>query len=319
MSQIKETFVGIDVSKQSLDIALRGGQEESFSVKAETKELQKLTKKLKEAAPSLIVLEATGGLENELVCALALAQLPVVVVNPRQVRDFAKATGRLAKTDSIDAKVLAHFADAIRPEVRPLPDAQVTALEALVNRRRQLIEMRVAESNRLGSSSDKKVQSNIKAHIQWLENQLDHLDKDLSQTIKDSPVWREKDELLQSVPGIGPVASFTLLTSMPELGSVSNKKIAALAGLAPFNRDSGTLRGKRQIWGGRANVRTALYMPTLNATRHNPVIMAFYKRLRLAGKAAKVAITACMRKLLTILNSMFKNNSPWNENLASPS
>lgn len=319
MSAIKEVFVGIDVSKHQWDIAFRGGKSEQWSVKAEVSELAKLTQTLKEAAPTLVVLEATGGLEQQLVSALALAHLPVVVINPRQVRDFAKAIGRLAKTDSIDAQVLAHFGQALRPEPRALPDAETQALEALVSRRRQLIEIRVSEASRLNSCSDSKVCKSLKSHIEWLEKQIHDIDDDLTRMIQSSPLWRERDNLYRSVPGVGETVSRTLLTCLPELGSLTGKQIAALAGVAPFNCDSGTMRGKRHIWGGRAAVRSVLYMSALNASRFNPTISNFYKRLLQKGKAAKVALTACMRKLLTILNAMAKNGTRWQENLASAS
>jgi transposase len=259
-------------------------------------------------------LEATGGLELPLTSALALAGLPVVVVNPRQVRDFAKATGQLAKTDVLDAQVLARFAEVIRPEPRPLPDEQTQVLAALVTRRRQLIEMLTAEKNRLASARP-AIRKNLRAHIAWLERALQHADTDLADAIRQSPVWREKDELLRSVPGIGPVLTTTLLANLPELGTLTHKQIAALVGVAPLNRDSGTLRGRRTVWGGRAQVRTALYMGAIVAARFNPVIRGFYQRLRTAGKAKKVALVACMRKLLTIVNAMLKHRTPWNPTL----
>jgi transposase len=227
------------------------------------------------------------------------------VVNPRQVRDFAKATGRLAKTDRIDAQVLAHFAQAVGPQPRPLPDAQTQELAAFLARRQQLIQLLTAEKNRLWSSRP-PLRQRVQAHIRWREQELRELDQQLGQRIEGSPLWRAKDDLLQSVPGIGPVVSFTLLAQLPELGSLNRQQIAALVGVAPLNRDSGTLRGQRKVWGGRAAVRTALYMATLVATRHNPTIRAFYQRLRGAGKAKKVALTACARKLLSIINAMLK-------------
>lgn len=242
----------------------------------------------------------------------------MVVVNARQVRDFAKATGQLAKTDAIDAAVLAHFAEAVRPALRPLPDAATQALSALMMRRRQLIEMRTAEQNRLGSAPA-SVRSRIRAHLTWLTRELAHLDDDLTQTIRESPVWCEKDDLLQSTPAVGPVLARTLLAALPELGTLNRKQIAALVGVAPLNRDSGTLRGRRIVWGGRAHVRAALYMSALVATRYNPVIRAFYQRLCAAGKAKKVALTACMHKLLTILNTMLKHGTRWQQNFAHTS
>lgn len=263
-----------------------------------------------------MVLEATGGLEIPLTGILAAASVPVVVVNPRQVRDFAKATGQLAKTDAIDAQVLARFAEAIRPEPRPLPDEQTQALAALVTRRHQLLDMLIAEKHRLASARP-AIRKNLRAHITWLERAGHQTDTDLAEAIRQSPVWREKDELLRSVPGIGPVLTTTLLATLPELGTLTHKQIAALVGVAPLNRDSGTLRGRRTIWGGRAQVRAVLYMAALVATRFNPVIRAFYRRLCAAGKVKKVALVACMRKLLTIVNAMLKHRSPWREAIDS--
>jgi len=258
----------------------------------------------------LAVLEATGGLEVAVVAALAAASVPVVVANPRQVRDFARATGQLAKTDRLDAQILAQFAATVRPIPRPLPEAGTQELAALLTRRRQLIDMLTAEKNRL-SSALKSVRKGIQAHITWLERRLAETDHDLSTTIQASPVWREQDDLLQSTPGVGRVLSTTLLASLPELGTLNRKQIAALVGVAPFARESGAWRGKRMIRGGRAPVRVALYMSALVATRYNPVIKAFYRRMRDSGKPAKVALTACMRKLLTILNAILKHHTPW--------
>jgi transposase len=243
---------------------------------------------------------------------LASAELPVVVVNPRQVRDFAKATGQLAKTDRIDALVLARFGEAVRPALRPLPDEITLELRGLIARRRQVTEMIVAESNRLSAAS-KSVRKRIDAHLRWLESELDRADKDLDQSIRQSPIWKENEELLRSVPGVGPIISRTLLAGLPELGQLNRKQIAALVGIAPLNRDSGTMRGRRVIWGGRASVRAVLYMAALVACRHNAVIRAFYQRLRNAGKAPKVALVASMRKLLTILNAMIKHKTRWSE------
>ena len=309
--EVSSIFIGIDVSKARLDLARRpSGERESFS--NDEAAIKVLVKRLGEMHPSLIVLEATGGIERELTGALASAQLPVVVVNPRQVRDFAKATGQLAKTDTIDAMVLARFAEAVRPAVRPLPDKVSLELRALIARRRQIIEMMVAERNRLSGAS-KPVKKRIDAHILWLESELARVDKDLDQSIHQSPIWQEKEDLLKSVPGIGPVTSRSLIADLPELGQLNRKQIAALVGIAPLNRDSGTLRGRRGIWGGRAGVRAVLYMASLVASRRNAVIKAFYTRLRNAGKAPKVALVACMRKLLTILNSMIKHKAYWSE------
>ncbi len=310
-------FVGIDVSKDRLDVALRPTGER-WAVANDEPGIARLVVRLQAVRPALVVLEATGGLELPVTGALAAAGLPVVVVNPRQVRDFAKATGQLAKTDALDADILAQFAEAVRPALRPLPDAATQALSALLARRRQLLEMRTAEKNRLGTAP-RPVRAEIQAHIAWLTRRLARLDDALARTIRESPVWRERDDLLQSTPGVGPGLARTLLASLPELGTLNRKQIAALVGVAPLNRDSGTLRGKRTVWGGRAHVRAALYMSTLAATRYNPVIRAFYQRLCAAGKAKKVALTASMHKLLMILNAMLKTRTPWQENFARTS
>ena len=310
-------FVGIDVSKARLDVAVcPSGQSES--VTNDEAGIKTLVKRLGEIQPALIVLEATGGVERQLTRALVNAELPVVVINPRQVRDFAKATGQLAKTDSIDALVLARFAEAVRPALRPLPDEVSLELRALIARRRQLTEMIVAERNRLGGAS-KTVRKRIDAHVRWLEAELQRADGDLDQSIRQSPIWQEKEDLLRSIPGIGPVISRTLLAELPELGGLNRKQIASLVGIAPLNRDSGTLRGRRAIWGGRATVRAALYMAALVASRRNSVISVFYKRLRTAGKAPEVALVACMRKLLTIINSMITHKTRWSENILQTS
>jgi transposase len=304
-------FVGIDVSKAQLDIALR--PEGRFVVPNDETGRAHVVERLRALAVALIVLEATGGLELPLIGALVAAGLPVVVVNPRQVRDFAKATGKLAKTDPLDAQILAHFADVIRPVPRPLPDEQTQALAALLARRRQLIEMLTAEKNRLGSTPH-LVQKRLHAHITWLEREVTQAERTLAHAIHESPLWREKDDLLRTVPGVGPGLARTLIVDLPELGTLSRKEIAALVGVAPLNRDSGTLRGKRTVWGGRAHVRAALYMAALVGARCNPVIRSFYQRLCNAGKAKKVALTACMRKLLTILNAMMKHRTRWSMN-----
>ena len=272
--------------------------------------IQQLVAQLQALAPALVVLEASGGLELPLVAALATAAVPVVIVNPRQVRDFARATGQLAKTDALDAALLAHFAAAVRPPVRPLRDAETQALTALATRRHQVQTMLVAERNRLGTATN-AVRSHIEAHIAWLEQQLAALEQQLRQTLRQSPVWRAKDDLLRTVPGVGTQLSLTLLAYLPELGTLHRRQIAALVGVASFNRDSGTLRGKRTVWGGRARVRATLYMGALVASRYNPVIRAFYQRLLAAGKPKKLALTACMRKLLVILNAMLKHGAPW--------
>jgi len=302
-------FVGIDVAKAQLDIAVRPSGER-WAVSNDTSGIVTLVDRLQTLPPTLIVLEATGGLERAATAALATAGLPVVVVNPRQARDFARATGQLAKTDALDARALAHFADVIRPTPRPLPDAQTQALRALLGRRQQLIGMRTAEQNRLAGTSE-HLAKDIEAHIAWLNDRLATLDDALETLLRASPLWRANDDLLQSAPGIGPVCARTLLLELPELGTLTRQQIAALVGVAPLNCDSGTLRGRRMIWGGRAHVRTVLYMGTLVATRYNPRIKAFYERLLAAGKLKKVALTACMRKFLTILNAMLKHRTPW--------
>jgi transposase len=304
-----QIFVGIDVAKAQLDIALRPTGER-WAVPNEDASIATLVTQLQAVCPVLIVLEATGGFQRAVVAALAAAALPVVVVNPRQARDFAKATGQLAKTDVLDARALAHFAEAVRPTPRPLPDAQTDDLRALLARRRQLVAMRTAETNRLGSAPP-RVQVDLQAHIAWLDQRLAALDDDLDSTLRASSVWRERETLYRSVPGIGPVCARTLVLDLPELGTLSRQRIAALVGVAPLNRDSGTLRGHRTIWGGRTHVRAPLYMGTLVAVRHNPVLKAFYERLCRAGKVKKVALIACMRKLLTILNAMAKHQKPW--------
>jgi transposase len=306
-------FIGIDVSQARLDIAVRPGT--VFSITHEESAITTVVDQLRTLSPTLIVLEATGGMEIPLTSALATAGLPVVVVNPRQVRDFAKASGHLAKTDALDAQVLAQFAEVMRPQPRPLPDAETRALAALVTRRRQLVEMLTSEKNRLLSAAS-PIRKRVRAHIVWLERELAHTNMELSEAIRQSPVWREKDDLLQSVPGVGPVVTSTLLASLPELGTLTHKQIAALVGVAPLNRDSGRLRGRRTVWGGRAQVRAVLYMGAIVAARFNPVIRVFYQRLQGAGKAKKVALTACMRKLLTILNAMLKHRTPWREGAA---
>lgn len=308
-----QNFVGIDISKDRLDIATRPTGA-TFGVDHDATGVATLLERLQALGPTLIVLEATGGLEVFLTAELAAAGLPVVVVNPRQVRDFAKATGRLAKTDRIDAQVLAHFAEAVRPLPRPLPDASTQALSALIARRRQVVQMLVAEKNRL-SMAQKPIRVDIQKHILWLEKRLKALDGDLTRMIQQSPLWREAEDLLQSAPGVGPVISRTLLADLPELGTLNSKQIAALVGVAPLNHDSGKWRGKRIVWGGRASVRCALYMSALTAVRYNPVIKVFYQRLQKAGKPKKVALTACMRKLLIILNAMLKHRTPWQTNL----
>lgn len=301
-------FVGMDISQDTVDVAVQPGT--AFQITNDEQGIREAVERVQALQPTLIVLEATGGLEVPLAGALAAAALPVVVINPRQVRDFARATGQLAKTDRLDAQILARFAEAIRPPVRPVPDEQTQALAALVARRRQLIDMLIAEKNRLRLTA-RALQNRIQVHIAWLEKELNHIHTDLTTTMQQSPVWREKEEVLRSVPGVGPVLTTTLFANLPELGTLTRKQVAALAGVAPFPRDSGTLKGRRAIWGGRAHVRAVLYMAALVATRRNPVIRAFYQRLCQAGKAKKLALTACMRKLLTILNAMVKRGTPW--------
>lgn len=305
----KEVFVGIDVSKDKLDVAVRpSGEILSFSNDEDGISL--MVDFIKPLSPLLIVLEATGGLETASVGILAAKGLPVVVINPRQVRDFAKATGKLAKTDAIDAHVIARFGEAVRPEIRPLKDQETQKLDALITRRRQIVEMITAEKNRLGSATP-WTRKDIQNHIAWLEKCLMKADKDLNNLLRKSPVWREKNDILRSTPGVGPVLSMTLLSNLPELGTLNRKQIAALVGVAPLNRDSGLFRGKRKIWGGRASIRSVLYMSVTCAIRFNPLIKKFYQHLRNAGKVHKVAMTACMRKLLIILNTMIKNRTCW--------
>ncbi len=303
-------FVGIDVSKDRLDVAVRPTGE-AWQVPHDPQGMNSLTERLRDLAPHLVVLEATGGMELALSGELAAAGLPVAVVNPRHVRDFARAGGQLAKTDSLDAQVLAHFAEAMRPAPRGLPDASAQEMRALVARRRQLVEMTTAEKNRMRIATP-RVRPKVQEHIRWLEDSLKELDKDLADLIRSSPMWSTTEKLLRSAPGVGPILSMTLLSGLPELGVLNRGEIAALVGVAPFNRDSGTLRGKRKVWGGRGQVRAVLYMATLVATRFNPVLRDFYQRLCAAGKPKKVAITACMRKLLTILNVMVKHHRHWN-------
>ena len=304
-------FVGIDVSKKTLDVAVRPAGT-SFQLTNDEAGWSALTARLQPLGVTLVVMEATGGYERSVVAALAVARLPVVVVNPRQVRDFAKATGKLAKTDSIDAAVLAHFGDAMRPEPRPLLDDSLMALDEMLTRRRQIVEMITAETNRMHMVRDPVLRKSVFKHVQWLKRELVETDNDLDSSLKQMPLWREREQLLRSVPGVGPVTARTLLAELPELGTLDPRKIAALVGVAPLNRDSGaSVRGKRRIWGGRATVRAALYMAALVAARHNPVIRATYARLLSVGKPKKLALVACMRKLLITLNAMVRNSTPW--------
>jgi transposase len=284
---------------------------EAFAVSRVAEGLERLCERLAGLAPALVVIEATGGFEVTVAAALAAAGLPLAVVNPRQIRDFARATGRLAKTDALDAAAIAHFAAAVKPPVRPLPDAAARALGELVTRRRQLIEMMVAERCRAKQLSQRRLIKGVERHLAMLQKELSALEQDLDDAVRGSPAWRANEELLTSVPGIGDTTARTLIADLPELGTLDRKQIAALVGVAPFNRDSGKHRGKRTIWGGRADVRAALYMAALAAVRFNPTIAAFANRLHIAGKPPKVVLVACMRKLLTILNAMLRDRRPW--------
>jgi transposase len=303
-------FIGIDVSKQQLDVHVRP-DERRYQFAYDQAGLNNLIEELHRLKPELIVLEATGGYEHQLVAELVNNQLPVAVVNPRWVRNFARASGQLAKTDAIDGAVLSEFAEKMRPQPRPIADDELNELRALIVRRRQLVDMIVAEKNRQ-EKAPKRIARHIQTHIDWLQKRLAEVDDDLRRHIESSPIWKAKDDLLQSTPGIGPACSMTLLASLPELGSLSRHQIAALVGVAPFNKDSGKSRGRRTTQGGRANVRCVLFMSTLAAIRFNPVIARFYRRLLAAGKTKMVAMVACMRKLLTILNAMLKSGTPWN-------
>ncbi len=307
----KNLVVGIDVAKDKLDIAIRP-LNTCDTIPYSEEGLAKMVSELGKLSPKMIVVEATGGLERDCVTALHIATLPVVVVNPRQVRDFAKATGRLAKTDQIDADIIAHFGEAVKPEIRALKTEQQSNLADMLTRRRQLIDMRKAEQQRL-SSARNTVKKNIQEHINWLNKRIKDIDRDLDDFIEKTAKFKKQKEIVTSVPGVGAVMAATLGAFLPELGTLDRKQIAALAGVAPFNRDSGRFTGKRIVWGGRANLRSVLYMSTLTAIRCNPVIRSFYNRLVGAGKAKKIAITACMRKLLTILNAMVKNETYWQE------
>ncbi|HJR03416.1 MAG TPA: IS110 family transposase [Methylomirabilota bacterium] len=303
-------FVGIDVSKDALDVHVRPTGE-AFRVPHNEGGVAGLVARVARLGASLVALEATGGYEVPVAAARASAGLPVAVINPRQIRAFARATGQLAKTDVLDARVIAAFAEAVRPAVRPLPDEQARTLGELVTRRRQLVDMYGAEMNRCRLVREPQVQQQLAAHLQWLDQALADLERELRQTIRATPIWRETENLLRSVPGIGPVTAFTLLADLPELGRLPRRQLAALVGVAPVNRDSGTLRGRRTVSGGRAAVRRVLYMATVSAIRRNPIIGAFYRRLRANGHPAKVALTAAMRKLLTILNAILRDHRPW--------
>lgn len=305
-------YAGIDVAQGWLDIAIHGlGQ--PWRVTADEEGIEGLMGALREQGVHLVVLEATGGYEAPITAALGLAGIPVAVVNPRQVRDFARSLGQLAKTDRLDAQVLAHFGAATQPEPRPLPDAQTQELQALVARRRQVLQMHAAELQRRQRALP-VVGQGIDRVLAVLEQELRDLDGDLHDRLRQSPLWREQEDLLRGVPGVGPALTVNLLAGLPELGTLTSKQVAALVGVAPLNRDSGRWRGKRVVWGGRANVRAALYMPTVVAVRWNPVLRDFYQRLLEAGKPKKVALVACMRKLLVILNAMLKHRTPWQTN-----
>jgi transposase len=303
-------FVGLDVAKEHLDIHVRPTGE-TFSVPPDEAGLTVLVDRVRTLAPTLIALEATGGYEATVAATLASTGLPVAVVNPRQIRDFARATGLLAKTDTLDARVIAHFAEAVRPAVRPLPTDQAQRLSELVARRRQLVEMLGAETNRRHLIRDRGLQRRLDAHIAWLVRAVRDLETDLHDTIRSSPAWRETENLLTSVPGVGPITALTLIAELPELGRLDRRRIAALVGLAPFNRDSGTLRGRRMIRGGRGSVRRVLFMATLTAIRRNPRLAVFYQRRRTTGHPGKVVLTAAMRKLLTMLNAILRDPRPW--------
>jgi len=314
MAEVVEIFVGIDVSKAWLDIAVHESSVE-FRVDNNSIGISDLIQRVKKLKPTLIVIEPTGGFEITVVAEMLGAELPVVVMNARRIRNFARATGQLAKTDKLDARVLAHFAAAIRPPLRALPNEEEVQLTALLTRRRQVVEMLTVEKNRLVTVRS-KMRADIEAHVEWLKRSLNELDQEIEDFVKDSPVWKEKDALLQSVPGVGPVTSATLLGMLPELGKLNRQEIAALVGLAPINKDSGKKQGKRRVFGGRAAVRNVLYMCAMAAKKFNPVLAKFYEKLLKAGKEKKVALTACMRKLLVILNSMMRTNEPWRKQTA---
>lgn len=309
MKKAAEVFVGMDVSKVWLDVAVHE-QKETDRVSNDDVGITGLVRRLKKLKPTLIVLEPTGGFEMLVVAELSQAGLPVAMVNAKRVRDFAKATGQIAKTDKLDARVLAHFAAAIRPKVRSLRSEEEEQLSALLTRRRQILDMLTVEKNRRVTVRA-KMRSDLEAHIHWLSNNLKDLDEEIEDFVKGSPLWKEKDALLQSVPGVGPVTSATMLGMLPELGLLNRQEIAALVGVAPVNKDSGRKQGKRRIYGGRGDVRSVLYMAALSAKKHNPFIRTFYERLIQHGKEKKVALTACMRKLLVILNAMLRTHLPW--------
>lgn len=310
----QQVWIGIDVAKACLDVA-SSGEARPWRVTNDEAGIAALVADLTARKPRLVVLEATGGHERAVTAALAAAEIPVAVVNPRQVRDFAKATGQLAKSDALDARLLALFAERVQPPVRPLPDVVAQEIAALLARRRQLLEMRTAEMNRR-PSLNRRLRPGLDAHVTWLSQQIAEVDRELDQTLRESPLWREKEDLLRSIPGIGAVVARTLLGDLPELGTLTRWEVAALAGVAPLNADSGTRQGQRRTWGGRATVRTALYMAAVVAARCNPAITPLYDRLRDQGKPVKVALVACMRKLLTIANAMLRDGVPWSPTMA---
>jgi transposase len=308
-------YIGIDISKDHLDLH-QLPQDRAARFEANPEGISKLITYLKRRKPTLIVIEATGGYESQLAAELVTAKQNVAVVNPFQVRSYAKALGIIAKTDSIDAKVLARFAQDVKPQPRPLPNEQELELKALIMRRRQLVEMLVAEKNRFHRASSTQVKQSLQRMVNTIQLQIDQLDKQIKSSVQNSPIWREKDNLLRSVPGISNKTSNTLLALLPELGKLNRRQIASLVGVAPMNRDSGLYRGKRKIYGGRKSVRNALYMATVTAIRFNPLIKSFYERLTSSGKEFKVALTACMRKLLVIINSMMKKNTAFKQSFA---
>lgn len=307
---MEQIFIGIDVSRDRLDAHVRPS-DESFAVARDSEGLAALIERLRAFDPYLVVLEATGGFEVTVAAAVVAAEIPLAVVNPRQIRDFARATGQLAKTDALDAKAIARFAEAVRPQPRPVPDAQARALGELIARRRQIVEMMTAERNRRRQLTSRRLIKSVDRLLAVLQQELSELEQDLDQGIRGTPAWRDRDELLRSVPGVGNVVARTLIADLPELGRLDRKQIAALVGVAPLNRDSGKMRGKRTTWGGRAKVRCALYMAALVGSRRNPILKAFYQRLLSAGKPKKLALTAVMRKLLTILNAMVRDHIRW--------
>ncbi|WWX24697.1 IS110 family transposase [Candidatus Dehalogenimonas loeffleri] len=311
-----ESFVGIDISKATIDVAVHENKEH-WTFTNDENGIKKLANLMRKVSPSLIVMESTGSYEVAATYELSARGFSVAVVNPRHIRDFARSTGLLAKTDGLDARVIARFAATIKPSPRILPDEDTQKLAAIMARRRQVVAMLTAEKNRLGQANH-TVKERIKQHISWLEQELDDINKESGSMIESNTEWKEKSDIMQSVPGVGPNLSLTLLSDMPELGNLNRKEIAALCGLAPFNRDSGQRRGQRSIWGGRSSVRAAIYMAAFSAVRWNPLLREFYQRLVDSGKRRKVALVACMRKLLCILNAMLKNRTVWNAQIMHP-